>query len=426
VFPTRSVAAASQAEYYVLRRRRFEIAPHRAITWPNLSRTKSSASRRRRESSHARMGRYVGFLQKLGQGCVQDSKQDARDLQVILKAGAFDARLCFGAASAGQPLLESVKRFLRQSRLAQPHYHAGSYIFSRRPGPGFNPLIYASDCPEFRSTNQNPLAHFLRSGKPPGRWLHEVIDPTALAPRTAPTGLRVALHGHFHYPELLPQFLERLRVNQAEIELFLTTTTKERAIEIETTLTTFSMTNVNVAVTSNVGRDIAPFLRMFHDKEGTYDVIGHLHGKMSPHLAPGAGDRWRELAFDLLLGGAYSMADIILQRFVDDPGLGLVFPEDPYLHDWDGNRELGEVLAKRMKIPRPLPTFFDFPIGLMFWARPQALKPVFDLGLSEEDFPAEPLPTDGTVVHALERLMTFVAEKAGFSYATAYVPGCWR
>jgi lipopolysaccharide biosynthesis protein len=117
--------------------------------------------------------------------------------------------------------------------------------------------------------------------------------------------------------------------------------------------------------------------------------------------------------------------DAIVAAFASDPDLGLVFPEDPHLNDWDENLHLARELASRLGIPR-LPTHFDFPMGTMFWARPAALAPIFDLGMSWEDYPAEPTPIDGTVLHALERLLPFAAERAGFGYATVHIPGVSR
>ena len=114
--------------------------------------------------------------------------------------------------------------------------------------------------------------------------------------------------------------------------------------------------------------------------------------------------------------------NVILGCFADDPKLGLVFPEDPHLNDWDENREMGDALAKRMKISMPLPTHFDFPIGTMFWARPRALKSMFDLRLAPSDFPPEPLPIDGTILHALERLLAF-SNKGGLSLCDDPRPG---
>src|SRR5205807_1095004 len=91
------------------------------------------------------------------------------------------------------------------------------------------------------------------------------------------------------------------------------------------------------------------------------------------------------------------------------PTLGLVFPEDPHLADWDDNLPIAEPLAQRMGMQTPLAPFFDFPVGTMFWARPTALVPLLELGLKWDDYPEEPVPDDGTILHALERLLPFVA-----------------
>jgi lipopolysaccharide biosynthesis protein len=76
-----------------------------------------------------------------------------------------------------------------------------------------------------------------------------------------------------------------------------------------------------------------------------------------------------------------------------------------------------------MGLQRPLLPFFNFPLGTMFWARPAALEPLFELGLDWNDYPAEPVPIDGTIMHALERLLPFVVQHRGYRYATTHVPG---
>jgi lipopolysaccharide biosynthesis protein len=76
-----------------------------------------------------------------------------------------------------------------------------------------------------------------------------------------------------------------------------------------------------------------------------------------------------------------------------------------------------------MGINGTLPPFFNFPIGTMFWARPKALAPLFSLRLQWNDYPEEPVAIDGTVLHALERLLPFTAAHAGYRYATTHVPG---
>jgi len=373
-----------------------------------------------------RMSRYVDTLRGLGQSCIDEKAQRIRDGRIILKAGVFDPGLCFGPDEMERSLPLLVSRYLKQSRLARPLERARTGLFFRRPMVGFNPLIYASDNSEFRSADEDPLAHFLRSGRLAGRWTHQVIVPTKNTRVGKASALRVAMHGHYYYPELIDEFLERLLQNKTTIDLFLTTTGPERVQAIKKSLRKFGIKNAEIRVVSNRGRDIGPFLKMFRNHEGIYDVIGHLHGKKSAHVASAVGDRWREFTLQHLLGGSYPMADMILNQFANSSTLGLVFPEDPHLNDWDENRDIADRLAKRMKMRRPLPTHFDFPVGTMFWTRPEALRPMFDLNLTARDYPEEPLPIDGTILHALERLLPFVAEKSGYRYATTHIPGCLR
>jgi lipopolysaccharide biosynthesis protein len=62
----------------------------------------------------------------------------------------------------------------------------------------------------------------------------------------------------------------------------------------------------------------------------------------------------------------------------------------------------------------------------MFWARTSALAPLFEAGLSWEDYRPEPLPYDGTVLHAIERLVTLITRDRGFKIAATHVPGIGR
>src|SRR4051794_24828825 len=69
-----------------------------------------------------------------------------------------------------------------------------------------------------------------------------------------------------------------------------------------------------------------------------------------------------------------------------------------------------------MGFPLPQAAPLDFPSGSMFWARSAALRPLLDLHLSFDDFPAEAGQTDGTLAHAIERLYFLVCEQAGFDW----------
>jgi lipopolysaccharide biosynthesis protein len=134
------------------------------------------------------------------------------------------------------------------------------------------------------------------------------------------------------------------------------------------------------------------------------------------------GDAWREFLWQNLVGGECAALDLAAAAFAADPRLGLLIAEDPHLVGWRSNYALAETLAARMGVALPLPRFFDFPVGAMLWARPAALRPLLDLGFSWDDFPPEPLPEDGTLIHALERLFPFATSCAGLEMASVRVP----
>ncbi|MDF1778032.1 MAG: rhamnan synthesis F family protein [Rhizobiaceae bacterium] len=289
---------------------------------------------------------------------------------------------------------------------------------------GFNPLIYDFKNPVQQGVFRDPLSAFLNKGSPAGPWLHRVFEPSL---QSEPSRLKAAIHGHFHYPELLGEFLRSLEINQSRPDLFITTTSETARVEINRELERSGWSAFEVWVVPNQGRDIFPFIKELPARLGkNYDIVGHLHGKKSKHLPLQMGTRWRNFAWQHLVGDQHPMVDTILAAFAKHPDIGLVFPEDPHLFGWEVNEESATRLAVSMGIAIPLPIHFDFPVGTMFWARPDALQPLFELDLDLSEIPAEPLALDGTTLHALERLIPMVVAKAGFEYATTHVSGINR
>jgi lipopolysaccharide biosynthesis protein len=229
---------------------------------------------------------------------------------------------------------------------------------------------------------------------------------------------------HFFYPELYADLISKINANSAPCDLLISTSSDENSRQLRRSTSAFSRGRVIIKTVPNRGRDIGAMLSAFADEIRSYDIIGHLHSKRSVHLPdPTLGERWREFLWQNLLGGYYPMMDTILNRFAEDEGVGLIFPDDPHLSDWDLNKRISEDLAKQMGLDLPLPPFLDFPIGTMFWARSCALEPLLKLKLRWSDYPKEPAPLDGSILHAIERLLPFVAKGAGYGYSTTHVPG---
>ena len=387
------------------------------------------AALRERSGREFPMARYIDRLAPVFARAKAIAAQERDDVALLLADDTFAAEL-WQDPHEHYTREEAVRLHVRKAASGQ---EADQYC--RRPALGFVPQTYADHHPALDAVPYpNPLAHWIRAGKPSGPWTHPVLTPEAAmaAPaRGAGATLRAALHIHLHYPELAGDMLAALAANTAALDLFVSTTAPEKAEELRARFAPYDRGRVIVAACPNRGRDVGPMLSHFAEALQGYDVFGHIHGKRSLALTSVGlgvelGTRWHGFLLQHLLGDLAPMADLILDRFAADPALGLVFPEDPNLTGWSLDREIARDIARRMDPAMEIPRSIDFPIGTMFWARPAALKPLFDLGLGWDDYPGEPVPIDGTMLHALERLLPVVATHAGFGLATTHVPGITR
>jgi len=373
------------------------------------------------------MTRYAANLDALGRSARRTLGRAADDAAVIMASGDFATHRYPGPDGAAD-LEAHVAAYVNQSRLVAPRARPRTGLLVPRPADGFHPLAYAEQAPGYdEDRDGDPFADFLRKGKPVGPWAHEVIRPAETAPSPPDPPLRILVHGHFHYPELVEEFAERLAPSISAVDVVVTSTSSEKAAQIEETVGRLGLNTWRVQVVPNRGRDMGPLLTgIGAETVQDYDLLLHVHGKRSLHVTDSMSDLWRDFLWENLIGGGARMLDRIHGAFADDPSLGLVFPQDPGLSDWDLNRPEAELLTARLGITTPLPTHFDFPIGNMFWARCDAIRPLFDAGFRWEEYPEEPVPIDGTMLHALERLTPFVASERGYRYAMTAVPGITR
>lgn len=373
------------------------------------------------------MTTYARRLDDLGTGARARRDQEARDLATIAAEGDFDAELYAYAGRADADPEALLQEYVHRSALTTPRARPRAGILVRRPTPGFHPLVYAEQAPGYDEVRDgDPYADFLRKGSPAGPWSRDVLRPTGATVPADADGVDVLVHGHFHYPELVDDLLERLALNAHPVHLHLTTGSDEKAAELESRLSAAGQASWEVQVVPNRGRDLAPLLTGIGTRALAHDLVLHVHGKKSPHVDDGVGERWRTFLYENLVGGRAAMLDEIVAAFAARPDLGLVSPEDPHLNDWDLDRADGEALARRFGLGTPLTTHFDFPLGTMFWARTAALRPLLESGVVWDEYPAEPLPIDGTMLHALERLVPFVVADSGRTYAKTVVPGVVR
>lgn len=245
---------------------------------------------------------------------------------------------------------------------------------------------------------------------------YSVAVPFSFDPIPAPPRLAVIVH--MYYEQMTPEFQHYFKNIPFPFDVFVSTDTKAKKAIIERFFQGWTLGKVEVRVTENRGRDIAPKLIGFKDIYDQYDFVLHLHSKWSDHA--GVLANWRGYLLETLLGSK-EIVYSVFEAYGRMPDLGIIAAQhfEPVRHwiNWGGDFKIAKSLAKRMGFNLSSDkNVLDFPSGSMFWARTAALKPLLDLELKFEDFAEERNQIDKTLAHAIERLYYYVCEHAGFKW----------
>jgi tetratricopeptide (TPR) repeat protein len=167
------------------------------------------------------------------------------------------------------------------------------------------------------------------------------------------------------------------------------------------------------------GRDVGAFVVFL--QSGVlfkYDLVCKLHTKRSAHLSRGDdwtnGDDWRRALIAGILGSP-ELVDRIIANFRAHPELGIVVADRNLLSGatkWTDNEHWLSRLLPRLGVSSDV-TDCPFPGGNIFWVRSSLLRLLLDLSIELQDFEPEPLPLDGALGHAIERVFGLICRKTG-------------
>lgn len=222
--------------------------------------------------------------------------------------------------------------------------------------------------------------------------------------------LLLAVHLHLFYVDMVDYVIQYLRNIPQPFDLFISIPIGVEAdsVLIEKRFRQIAnIEKIELSVTPNRGRDIAPMLCTFKDDLRKYDVFLHIHTKRSLHN--GQTTEWSDHIFQHLLPSENGVKRI-LSLF--QKGVDMVTPPSYfYVEDtgWGkGNKnkcqELLDNAQTNVTIDEYCPTI-EFPQGSMFYSNYAYLSNLFELPLTYDDFPQEPIGIDGTIAHAIERLL---------------------
>jgi lipopolysaccharide biosynthesis protein len=280
----------------------------------------------------------------------------------------------------------------------------------------------------FRSSSQYQLwqsarAYFITE-RPKDHQLIKLdtIDLSTLKKQSTPP--RIAVHAHMFYPEMAPLLAIYIAQFPQNIDLFISNPKEQEQAYLYQQFDKIpTIDRLEVRLTPNQGRDIAPMIDPFGKALLEYDYIAHIHSKKSVGTN-NIGQLWCDYLWESVLSNQSERLSKIWALLQDH---SMVYPEKFHLIDvancrWGNHLPRSIALCEQLNISPPTTTltsedFVEFPVGSMFWARADALAPLLASRLSYQDFEAESGKTDGTLNHTIERNLTHIALSQGLPIA---------
>jgi len=230
---------------------------------------------------------------------------------------------------------------------------------------------------------------------------------------------------HVFYPELLPEIVERLLLCRRLTDVIITHPLHISESDLVGSLTSLRAMGVRVRCVrvENLGRDVWPLVQVIdHLLATSCHAFVKVHTKRTPHVPAEYGDRWRTELLEGLLPGPDGIEEIVT-FLANAPVPGYVAPARwiaRTAHRERTRRHLRQ-LCERGGIRCPYPVWF--PAGTMYWCGRNWLEFLRALELGRNDFEPEPLPPDGTMAHAVERLIgCFSSDRRADVWQTRFGP----
>ncbi|MEG2833347.1 MAG: rhamnan synthesis F family protein [Ruthenibacterium sp.] len=234
-----------------------------------------------------------------------------------------------------------------------------------------------------------------------------------------------ALFAFLHYQELFAENLNWISKIPAEIDVYLITDSDEKQKELQERVKNHAQCRSDTAVLckENRGRDVAALLLTAAPILQKYEIFGFVHDKKTAGAGKASiGASFQEAMMHNLLAST-SYIRTIIATFYENPALGLLASPPP-IHaryfaacgnSWTHCFSQTQALAQRLELHCNLDESKQaYVLGTAFWARTAALKPLFAYPWNYDCFSPEPLPQDGTIHHAIERIFPYVAQSEGY------------
>ena len=234
---------------------------------------------------------------------------------------------------------------------------------------------------------------------------------------------KIALVMHLYFEDLIDYCLSYAKSMPDVADIYLTVGSENLAEVAKEKFDTLP-NKVEIIMIENRGRDVSALLVGTKDFIMDYDYVCFMHDKKVMQLKPETiGVSFSYKCFENMLASK-GFVDNIINVFEENPRLGILMPPPPNHGDyfitigleWGKNYKITKKLADELGLTVPITKDKEpiAPLGTMFWFRPKAMKLLFDKDWQYEDFPKEPNKIDGTLLHAVERIYSYVVQQEGY------------
>ena len=217
---------------------------------------------------------------------------------------------------------------------------------------------------------------------------------------------KLAVVVHLYYIDLWPSIEKKLRNINTAFDLYVSVSSSNKDFKVENINKYHNRTNI--VEVPNRGRDVLPFIMIMNRIRGLgYEHVLKIHTKKSRHRKDGAD--W----FKDVIGNLLPNDNNDLYSTLNNEDCGIIGPRG---HIVSLSRHLGSNKVHLLNLIYKLTNkkdsqylkhaeVYPFIGSTMFWARVDYLTPLLDLYLMPSDFESEQGQIDGTMAHAIERIL---------------------
>lgn len=230
----------------------------------------------------------------------------------------------------------------------------------------------------------------------------------------------VVLLVHLYYIDKIAEHINYIKNVPDNIDVIFTVSSVEMESILRERLKDLK-NNYKIIHKENRGRDISALLVAAKKEVLQYQFIGFIHDKKEKNeLLKKDTDDWNYSIWENMIGSKEYIYNVIIVM-KENNHIGVLVPPVPitshtdygYMNQWGSNFENVKRLANNLSIKCCLEQNKPpIALGTVFWAKRTAIEKLLKHKWNYMDFNSEPLEDDGTISHAIERVIPYVAQDA--------------